>query len=64
MFSPGSKMARDKGCKCDPLQNCYGLGFIIPTTRERLHVKHEDCPFHGVEAEMFKGKEVPKYASI
>lgn len=58
MCSPGSKVARNKGCKCDPVSNCHGLGFIIPTTRERLYIKHEDCPFHGVEAEVKKYETV------
>lgn len=63
-MSPGSKVAKEKGCKCDPVNNNYGLGFIVPTNRQRMYIKHEDCPLHGAEAEIFKEREVPKYASI
>ena len=50
MFSPGSKIAKEKGCKCDSSRNNFGMGIVMPHIKTPLYVKHEDCPFHGALA--------------
>ena len=53
-MSPGSKIAKEKGCLCDPNRNRFGMGVTMPHIRVPLYIKHEDCPFHGVIAEVEK----------
>ena len=57
MFSPGSKIAKEKGCKCDPSRNNFGMGIVMPHIKVPLYVKHEDCPIHGHEAFMREAED-------
>ena len=52
-MTPGSEEAIKEGCICDPMNNHHGKGFTVPG-KETIFWKHEDCPVHGVEAEMQK----------
>jgi len=45
---PGSTIARDNGCRCQPLHNFQGSGII--TDRGIVFVTDPDCPLHGVDA--------------
>jgi hypothetical protein len=45
---PGSTVARDNGCRCQPLRNLLGSG--IMTDRGTIFVTDPDCPLHGIDA--------------
>jgi hypothetical protein len=47
--SPGSRAAIERGCTCDPVENCAGEG-RRGASGTRLFVPDQECPLHGLEA--------------
>jgi hypothetical protein len=47
--SPGSREAIERGCTCDPTENCHGEG-CRGAAGTRLFVPDDECPLHGLKA--------------
>jgi len=44
---PGSNIARERGCLCDPSANHFGAGMRCgPNCLNRIWVTKEGCPLH------------------
>jgi len=47
--SPGSREAIERGCICNPIENCHGEGHR-GAAGARLFVPDDECPLHGLKA--------------
>jgi len=47
--SPGAREAIERGCTCDPAENCAGEG-RRGVSGARLFVPDQECPVHGLDA--------------